>query len=102
PHGGSCPRGRRAEDGRIPDRYQLQEVDAAEYWVRTERNVIDADATLIVHEGPLSGGTEFTYRMTVKHRKPCLQVDLGQPLTPDECAAWLIEHDVDVLNCAGP
>jgi hypothetical protein len=26
PHGGWCPRGRRAEDGRIPERYRLRET----------------------------------------------------------------------------
>jgi hypothetical protein len=26
--GGWCPRGRRAEDGRIPDRYPLEELDS--------------------------------------------------------------------------
>jgi hypothetical protein len=51
PHGGHCPRGRRAEDGRIPDRYQLTETDSAQYRVRTERNVLDADATLILCRG---------------------------------------------------
>ena len=29
PVGGSCPRGRRAEDGPIPDRYPLQELNSA-------------------------------------------------------------------------
>ena len=41
PHGGWCPRGRLAEDGRISDRYNLRETESADYPVRTERNVID-------------------------------------------------------------
>ena len=28
-HGGWCPKGRRAEDGRIPDRYELKETQSA-------------------------------------------------------------------------
>ena len=56
PHGGWCPRDRLAEDGRIPDRYQLIETEAADYPARTERNVQDADATLILCRGEPSGG----------------------------------------------
>jgi predicted Rossmann-fold nucleotide-binding protein len=47
PHGGSCPRGRLAEDGVIPTRYQLQELPSPEYAARTERDVLDADGTVI-------------------------------------------------------
>ncbi|NQT35909.1 MAG: hypothetical protein HQ581_00380, partial [Planctomycetes bacterium] len=45
PQGGWCPRGRPAEDGRIPDRYDLRETESTAYPVRTERNVVDSDAT---------------------------------------------------------
>jgi predicted Rossmann-fold nucleotide-binding protein len=48
PHGGWCPRGRISEAGPIPAHYQLTETDSFKYWVRTERNVIDSDATLIL------------------------------------------------------
>lgn len=59
--GGWCPRGRLAEDGVIPPVYPLRETDSADYDERTERNVLDADATLIVvRNRKLSGGTAFT------------------------------------------
>ena len=56
-HGGWCPRGRLAEDGPIADRYGLRETASSDYAVRTEQNVVDSDATLILHRGPLTGGT---------------------------------------------
>ena len=102
PHGGWCPRGRMAEDGRIAERYQLRETESWEYPVRTEQNVIDADATLILCCGALRGGTELTYRMTCKHRRPCLQIDLDHPPTPANVAQWLRECRVETLNVAGP
>ncbi len=37
PHGGSCPRGRLAEDGPIDHRYQLQETSIKSYPQRTEK-----------------------------------------------------------------
>ena len=47
PHGGWCPRGRRAEDGRIDRRYALRETPAHDYQQRTRWNVRDSDGTLI-------------------------------------------------------
>ena len=55
PIGGWVPRGRRAEDGPVPDRYpNLRETDTDDYETRTRWNVQDADATLILSHGPLS------------------------------------------------
>ena len=101
-HGGWCPQGRLAEDGPIPSKYQLSELPTNKYWVRTERNVVDSDATLILFVDELSGGTEFTYRMTQKHRRPCLLVNFDQPPASEEVCKWLDEHGPSVLNVAGP
>ena len=38
PNGGWCPKGRKAEDGPIPDRYNLTETKSASYLTRTEWN----------------------------------------------------------------
>ena len=35
PHGGWCPKGRKAEDGVIPACYQLNELSTADYLKRT-------------------------------------------------------------------
>jgi len=102
PHGGWCPRGRLAEDGRIPGRYRLSETDSPEYPVRTERNVLDSDATLILYCGRLSGGTELTLRLAEKHEKPCLVVDLDDPPDFDAARRWLAETGPGTLNVAGP
>ncbi|NLX13574.1 MAG: hypothetical protein GXY44_07975 [Phycisphaerales bacterium] len=55
PYGGWCPKGRRAEDGVIPARYQLQETPSNGYLARTEANVVDSDATAIFTYGVLEG-----------------------------------------------
>ena len=76
PHGGWCPRGRKAEDGVIPVEYHLTEISSAEYLPRTKTNVVDSDATVIFTYGPLSGGSLKT--MTYAHHleKPYHEVDL--------------------------
>lgn len=102
PHGGWCPRGRRAEDGVIPSQFALTETDSPKYWVRTEKNVIDSDGTLILVIGALSGGTELTYRMAIKHRKPHLIADLRNDRSLAEIRKWIAEQQITTLNVAGP
>ncbi len=101
-HGGWCPRGRLAEDGRIPDGYQLQETETADYPPRTERNVRDSDATLVLCRGVPTGGTELTVRLAREHGRPCLVVDLDAAPSAAAVADWLRAPQVRILNVAGP
>jgi hypothetical protein len=102
PHGGWCPRGRRAEDGTIPGRYALTEHASADYAARTEANVVDSDGTLVLHRGPLAGGTALTRELALREGKPLLLVDLAARADPADVHRWLDAHDVRVLNVAGP
>jgi len=67
PHGGWVPKGRKAEDGEIPDKYSLQEMATSSYPARTEKNVIDSDGTLIISHGRLSGGSLSTKKVADEH-----------------------------------
>jgi hypothetical protein len=102
PCGGWCPRGRRAEDGTIPDRYALQPTRSAEYAERTERNVVDADGTLIIATRPLTGGTALTVELAHRWNKPCFIVDLQDTPDVDTIATWLRHQQIETLNIAGP
>jgi Circularly permutated YpsA SLOG family len=46
-HGGYVSRGRKAEDGRIDDRYNLVELSTGSYPARTRRNIEESDGTVI-------------------------------------------------------
>lgn len=100
--GGWCPRGRRAEDGRIPLHYPLQETDSARYDVRTRRNVMESDGTLIFYRQRITGGTALTRRLALELGKPCLTVDLSLPLDLETVRYWLGRWQIRVLNVAGP
>lgn len=102
PHAGWCPAGRRAEDGKIPGRYRLRETPGREYLQRTEWNVRDSDATLIINVGRLEGGTAATWQFTRRYDRPCLIIDARQPLPEKEFHDWLRQYDVHRLNVAGP
>ena len=103
--GGTCPAGRKAEDGIIPAAYPLTELDSKVYSDRTRQNVIDSDATLIVHFGQLEGGTAFTRRCCQEENKPCLIVDTSQDkqaLLVESILDFIKQNKVRVLNVAGP
>ena len=100
-HGGWCPAGRLSEDGSIPSRYQLDETDSSEYPVRTEQNVIDSDATLILSTDRLTGGTRLTKRMCDRHGKPHLIVRIDRE-REQVVRDWLCQKHPGSLNVAGP
>jgi hypothetical protein len=102
PIGGGCPKGRRAEDGMIPDRYPLTETPEADYDIRTRRNVEDSDGTLILNLGTLDGGTALTVKLARQMGKPCLMVALEDGIEPTAFQEWLDAHPIAVLNVAGP
>jgi hypothetical protein len=100
--GGWVPRGRRAEDGPIPSRYPVREMESRAYASRTRRNVCDGDATLILTRGRPTGGTALTVACAAGLGRLHRIVDLeGAPL-PADTRAWLCENAVGVLNVAGP
>jgi hypothetical protein len=105
PHGGWCPLGRKAEDGIIDGRYDLKETPTSHYMQRTEWNVRDSDATVIVSIRPvLEGGSRKTLDFARKQKKPCLV--LSQAASRGDPAArldrFLKENKVRVLHVAGP
>jgi len=102
PCGGWCPRGRRAVDGAIPAIYPLVETDDRDYSYRTRLNVLDADGTLILNRGELSGGTRLTAEIAETEGKPCLVVELDRSPDPSAVLRWLQLNAVRILNVAGP
>ena len=102
PHGGWCPRGRISEAGRIDTKYQLTELPSRDYAARTQQNVIDSDGTLILYRVRLQGGTALTYRLAKEFDKPLQRVRLDRPWNAQRVALWLREHEIRILNVAGP
>ncbi len=104
-HGGWCPKGRVSVDGPIPLRYQLQETESKGYRQRTQLNVRDSDATLVLNTGDLDGGTLQTVRFAQSLGKPHLVVQLDEG-TPEASAkvvtAWLAKGMFVTINIAGP
>ncbi|MEN8130045.1 MAG: putative molybdenum carrier protein [Pseudomonadota bacterium] len=103
--GGWCPKGRRAEDGRIPDKYPVIELSDSRYRQRTLHNVLHSDATLIIYFSILEGGTELTVLYCMQHAKPYKLIDAQE--IPSEQAVRMLQEfvsdqGVKILNVAGP
>ena len=105
PHGGWCPKGRKAEDGVIPAKYRLKEHVSAEYPPRTSLNIYDADATMIFKRGELGRGSRLTFSLAQGQKRPVIVLDVADVLAgqEDSAALWafLDEHRPAILNVAG-
>jgi hypothetical protein len=80
-------------------------MPAGGYAERTIRNVERSDGTLVLHFGPLRGGTAQTVAACRRLDKPFLLVD-GARMAPLEAAtaaaAFVAVRGIAVLNVAGP
>ena len=82
-HGGWCPKGRRAETGRVPARYRLKETPRTTYIQRTEWNVRDSDGTAIFTIRPdLRAGSRRTQEFARKYEKPNIHIPLSSTYQP--------------------
>jgi hypothetical protein len=90
----------------IPEKYPgLSECESQDYAVRTRLNVIDADATLVLSRGAVSGGTALTIELARSFDKPLLHLDLDTMAfseARDRLREWLNVNAPSVMNVAGP
>jgi len=99
-HGGYVPAGRGAEDGRVPDCYEMIECSSSKYPDRTRLNVELGQATVIFYRGEMSRGSMLTLGIADHLGKPLMTVNL-------ECSVstmlreFLDVTNVEVLNVAG-
>ena len=102
--GGFCPRGRRAEDGVIPEGYPMVELATRSYPPRTRANVVGSDATVVFTYGAPDRGSALTLRLARAAGKPSLAMDLAardDAAAAAELAAWLAAVAAETLNVAG-
>jgi len=117
PYGGWVPKGGRAEDmpkapGLLAAYPNLREHTSRDWAPRTEANVVNAGATLIVLNAPrpIGPGTQLTTKLACKHRRPYLVLDVNEVsqsssfkrLAYEKMQDFLEQFDDDIaLNVAG-
>jgi hypothetical protein len=110
--GGWCPPGRECDDGVIPAEFPLRETpderspDAPDVprSQRTEWNVRDADAVLILGPAALEEdvGSRWAARCARRYGRPLLACDPAHPDAAARIGRWLRAEPIRVLNVAGP
>jgi hypothetical protein len=104
-HGGWCPNGRWAEDGRIPGQYQVIEAPSPDPVQRSEWNVRDSDGTAILSiSQQLVRGSKKTEEFAARLGKPLIHISRQRD---GSGAAKLLReflraNRIEVLNVAGP
>jgi hypothetical protein len=102
---GWCSRGRRAEDGKIPQRYPVQEIPEAGYLKRTVKNLLDSDGTLLIAFGNLGDGTVRIPGLCRKYQKLLMVLD-GMEYPPPQAgkvaAEFVRRHGIVRLYVTGP
>jgi hypothetical protein len=103
-YGGYVPKGFKSEDGGLTkEKYpKLVEIKSSDYKIRTEKNVINSEGTLIVYCS-LSGGTKLTVKYCEKHKKPFILINMQDMLNENvlKVKDWLDKNSIKVLNVAG-
>lgn len=111
--GGWCPPGRRSEAGEIPAELPLVETPrersrgapTVPRSQRTEWNVRDSDATLVLRPaavGSPDAGTDWAVRCAERFGRPLLEVDPWAPDAARRIAQWLEGLEISVLGVGGP
>jgi hypothetical protein len=111
--GGWCPPGHLCESGIIPARFSLRETPSDRSpeapgiprSQRTEWNVRDSDATLIL--GPADTvrddpGTNWAVACAGRYHCPLLIIDPSDRDAAGQIAHWLQTREIETLNVAGP
>lgn len=110
--GGWCPPDGKNEDGLIFSGYGLKRTpyrrsknapDVARS-LRTEWNVRDSDASLILKSESFDEGTQWTIKAAVLHEKPYIVLDLKERSEAQQrlVLTWLRDIKPNTLNVAGP
>ena len=70
-----------------------------------EQNIKDSKGTLIISYGKLSGDSDYARKMTLKHKRQLLGIDLNQAIAFEAASLikdWIQLRHIDVLYVIGP
>ena len=83
----------------------MRELPSGGVAERTTQNVADSDATIIIHDRELTGGTAETERVARQIGKPLLLVNAAEliaEIAAGQIAEFVRQDHVATLNVAGP
>jgi len=111
PYGGWCPPDRKNEEGEIPAEFNLEETPREHSQgapdvprsLRTEWNVRDADATVILRPKDMpDAGSEWALKATKMYHKHSFELDPRGKFAKPTLISWLRSKKVQTVHIAGP
>ena len=110
PYEGWCPKGGWAEDflrppGLLTIYPHLMETPSESPEQRTEWNVRDSDATLVLWPGTfdkLDLGTRYAIDCALRYKKYLLICDPTEQHQVNKAIDWIIRNNIETLNVSGP
>ncbi len=102
-HGGFCPKGRKAEDGKIDEKYKLKETKSDRYYIRTLRNIKNSDVTIVIFKAQLGRGTAVTEKYCKSLNKKYLMIDSQARLSSNvsKFRSFILKNKPETINIAG-
>ena len=104
PHAGWSYKGRKTEEGVLSDQYHVKAIDNPSFFERIEKNMIDADGTVILTFGQLLIISKEITELARKHGKPCLHVKLIDCSRGHAIASirkWMTNHEIEAVYFTG-
>ena len=105
PHAGWAYKGRKTEEGVLPQQYNVKGIDNPSYFERLEKNIIDSEGTVILTYGQLLIGLKGVRELAENLKKPCLHVELMECTTNHAISSirkWMNNHEIEVVYFTGP
>ena len=103
-HGGFVSCGKRNDQGRLPDNYQLEELHSFGPQRAIEKNVGEADGVLIITRAALSGADQMAADLALQKERQLLHIDLQQyPMfeAASLIGSWIGQYRIKVVFITG-
>ena len=104
PHHGWTYKSRNVETDALPEHYHVKEIANPSYFERLEKNIKDADGTVILTYGQLIRGSNATSDLAAKHQKPCLLLELNacnHTQASSSIRKWMENHGIEEIFFTG-
>jgi len=104
PHSGWAYKGRKTDDGILPEKYKVKELFDKSFSSRIEKNVLDAAGVVIFGYGKPTIGLKVVEELALKHNRPLLHIDFRESsfnIAAATIRAWMIKNEIESVYVTG-
>jgi hypothetical protein len=104
PHSGWAYKGRKTDDGILPEEYKVKEISDKSFSNRIKKNVIDAAGVVIFAYGKPTIGLKMIEELASVYQRPYLHIDLRESsfnIAAATIRAWMIKNEIESVYVTG-